>query len=77
LVELAEMRAHRLDMIEQSTSWQATAVLRAAAARLPEAARLNPRRVAKGIYWVLTPHRTPERIKFFRQRRQSERLPCR
>jgi SAM-dependent methyltransferase len=61
----------RLRDIEQSTTWQATAVLRAAAGGLPRPVRRNLRRAARAAYWVLTPHRLPARIRFLRERHQA------
>ena len=60
--------AQQLREIEQSTTWQATAVLRAAAGRLPRPVRRNLRRAARAAYWVLTPHRLPARIRLLRER---------
>src|SRR5205823_4498993 len=63
----------QLEDIEQSTVWRATAVLRATGSRLPQQARRQLRRAARAAYWVLTPHRTPARITFLRQRRKAAR----
>jgi GT2 family glycosyltransferase/glycosyltransferase involved in cell wall biosynthesis len=63
-------KLQRLQSIEQSTTWRATRVLRSTAERLPQPLRHTLRRAAKAGYWVLTPHRMPERIRFLRNRRQ-------
>jgi ubiquinone/menaquinone biosynthesis C-methylase UbiE len=71
LLGSAEQCAQRLRDIEQSTTWQATAVLRAAAGGLPRPVRRNLRRAARAAYWVLTPHRLPARIRFLWERHQA------
>ena len=63
--------AERLRDIEQSTTWQATSVLRGAAGRLPQPVRRNLRRAARAAYWALTPHRLPARVRFLRERHQA------
>ena len=62
----------RLQAIEASTMWRATARLRAVADRLPQTVRLYLRRAVKAGYWALTPHKMPERLKFLRDRRRGE-----
>jgi SAM-dependent methyltransferase len=68
-----EIRVSQLRSIEESTIWRATAVLRASASRLPRPVRVQLRRGARLTYWLLTPHRLPERIRFLRQRRRATR----
>ncbi len=65
----------RLRTIESSTIWQATAVLRAAAERIPKPVRRNLLRVARILYWAITPHRIPARLKFLREHTPSIRAP--
>ena len=62
-------RLRELELIEQSTTWRATRVMRGIASRVPRPVRLALRRTAKAGYWALTPHRMPARIKFLRDRR--------
>ncbi len=62
---IADLR-QRLDAIEQSTTWRATAGVRAMAERLPKPVRRNLRRAARAAYWVLIRHRIPSRLRFLR-----------
>jgi SAM-dependent methyltransferase len=75
LLSSAETSTQQLRAIEQSTTWQATAVLRAAVTRLPRPVRRNLRRTAKAVYWALTPYRIPARIRLMRERAPSRALP--
>jgi glycosyltransferase involved in cell wall biosynthesis/uncharacterized protein YbaR (Trm112 family) len=61
----------QLRMIQESTTWQATAVLRSFGARLPAPARHYLRRLAKVAWWAATPHRTAARLRFLRQRHRD------
>ncbi len=67
-----------LATIEESIAWRATAPLRAAAAALPQPVRLAFFRVARGVYWALTPHRMPARLEWLlyapQMRRTVKRL---
>jgi hypothetical protein len=54
-----------LSAIQESTTWRATAPVRAVAAALPEPVRIALRRLARNAYWVLTPHRIPFRRRWF------------
>jgi hypothetical protein len=67
LLGSAAVSEQQLRAIEQSTTWRATALLRAVAARLPQPARRNLRRAARAAYWVLTPHRIPTRFRASRE----------
>jgi hypothetical protein len=58
-------------MIEQSTIWRGTRVLRGAASWVPRPVRFALRRAAKAGYWALTPHRIPARLRFLRDRRRA------
>jgi glycosyltransferase involved in cell wall biosynthesis len=60
-----------LDDVLRSTFWRITGPARRAASVLPPGLRRQVRRGAKVAYWVLTPHRTRERIAYFRARRQA------
>ncbi|WP_205028334.1 glycosyltransferase [Oleisolibacter albus] len=61
--------AARLQAVEQSTTWRATAGLRSAMSGVPADLRLTLRRMAKLGWWVVTPHRMPERLRFLRARK--------
>jgi hypothetical protein len=67
-------RLRQLEVIEQSTTWRATRKLREAVSRVPRPVWFALRRAAKAGYWVLTPHLTPARIRFLRDRRRADRL---
>lgn len=54
-----------LSAIQESTTWRATAPVRAVAATLPEPVRIALRRLARNAYWVLTPHRILFRRRWF------------
>jgi arylformamidase len=70
--ELAEARerltllAEALAEIEQNPFWRATAPLRRLAAVLPTPVRRGLLGMARGIYWALTPHRMPGRLRWIR-----------
>jgi 2-polyprenyl-3-methyl-5-hydroxy-6-metoxy-1,4-benzoquinol methylase len=61
---------HEHDELLNSTFWLATKPVRRAAAGLPPGVRRQIRRGARVAYWLLTPHRTAERIAYFRSRRK-------
>jgi hypothetical protein len=69
LLGAAALYLEQLRAIEQSTTWRATAGLRAAAARLPKPIQRSLRWTARALYWVLTPYRIPARIRLTRERR--------
>lgn len=54
-----------------STSWRATAPLRRIAALLPAAPRRHARRALKAAWWLLTPTRLPQRLRFLRERKAA------
>jgi GT2 family glycosyltransferase len=58
----------RLEAIRISPFWRASAPIRSLLAGVPLSFRLQIRRVAKLIYWGLTPHRTKARLAFLRSR---------
>jgi glycosyltransferase involved in cell wall biosynthesis len=66
---------HELADVLRSTFWQITAPGRRIAAVLPPGLRRQGRRGARVAYWLLTPHRTWERIAYFRARREALRRP--
>lgn len=61
---------YELDNVLRSTFWRLTRPARKAASIVPRRLRLTARHLARVAYWVLTPHRTRERIAFFRARRE-------
>lgn len=69
-VELAESRARltalseALAEIEQNPFWRATAPLRRVAAALPPPLRHGLLATARVVYWGLTPHRMPGRLRW-------------
>ncbi len=67
-------RLQQLEMIEQSTIWRGTRVLRGAVGRVPRPVWFALRRAAKAGYWALTPHRVPARLRFLRDRRRAAHL---
>ncbi|MFT4101341.1 MAG: glycosyltransferase [Burkholderiaceae bacterium] len=71
----ASLQAVRIQalQIEQSTFWRATSPLRRVLGRAPEGLRQNCRRVAKALWWTVTPHRMPRRIAFLRARWHQRR----
>jgi GT2 family glycosyltransferase/SAM-dependent methyltransferase len=58
------------DRILHSTFWRLTAPARWMASCMPLGLRFHLRRGAKLVYWLLTPHRTRERIAFLRSRQR-------
>jgi glycosyltransferase involved in cell wall biosynthesis len=72
--EQARLR-RELDDVLRSTFWRITEPVRRAASVLPPGLRRQGRRSFMVAYWVLTPHRTRERIAYFRARRESLRPP--
>jgi arylformamidase len=69
LVEARErltLLSEALAEIEQNPFWRATAPLRRLAAVLPAPVRRGLLGMARGIYWGLTPHRMPGRLRWIR-----------
>ena len=64
---------HERDHVLGSIFWRITGPLRRIASILPPSLRRQGRRIARVAYWVLTPHRTRERIAYFRARREARR----
>lgn len=73
--EKAERSRAEVNALQASTFWRLTGPARNAASVLPPGVRRHARRGAKLAYWVLTPHRTGERVAYFRARRKALRLP--
>ena len=65
--ELAEIKA--------STLWRALVGVRSILLCLPANVRLTLRLGMRTAWWVLTPWRTPARLRFFRERRAATRHP--
>jgi hypothetical protein len=63
-------RAYHL--VTGSTTWKLTAPLRRTASAVPPSFRLLARRLVKGSYWIMTPWKMPDRIKFLRARQQYQ-----
>ena len=59
---------HERDSVLGSTFWRITGPARRAATVLPAGIRRQGRRSARVVDWFLTPHRTRERIAYFRSR---------
>ena len=68
--ERDELR-HERDDVLGSTFWRITEPVRRVASVLPPGLRRQGRRSARVAYWILTPHRTRERIAYFRARREA------
>ena len=60
----------RLSVIETSTIWRMTAPLRTIAGHLPKTVRLYGRHTARVVWWLLTPHRMPARLRFLRDQKR-------
>jgi len=57
------------ESVLNSTFWRLTGPLRRVSSVLPPGLRQYGRRGARLVYWLLTPHRTGERIAYFRSQR--------
>ena len=67
---------HQADLLKavyDSTSWRLTKPLRQVLGALKPAHRNTLRRAAKLLYWLLTPHRLPSRLRLIRARNQEMR----
>lgn len=58
-----------------STTWRMTAPLRLFLNKLPRSRRSILRRVAKFLYWIVTPHLLPQRLKFIQNRNRAGVAP--
>ena len=63
--------SHHLHAIQTSTTWRAARPMTAALSRLPHPARRTLRRVAKAVWWAVTPHKMPARLRFLADRRRQ------
>lgn len=63
---------NELGLIRASTTWRALSVVRAVGSRLPVPVRRQFRRGAKALWWAVTPHRMPARIRFLRTRASQQ-----
>jgi O-antigen biosynthesis protein len=72
--ECDHFRRERESMLN-STFWRLTGPPRRVASVLPPGLRRYGRRGARVVYWLLTPHRTGERIAYFRSRAGKTALP--
>ncbi|MGH8112509.1 MAG: glycosyltransferase family 2 protein, partial [Rhodanobacteraceae bacterium] len=69
----AATTAAELSAIKASTLWRACLWMRAALVHIPPGARPALRRMAKGMWWIVTPWRMPGRLRFIAQRRADRR----
>jgi FkbM family methyltransferase len=65
----AAQAEHHYMAIQNSTIWRSTAPVRKMAGIVPRAVRAHARRAAKALWWLLTPTRIPQRLKFIRDRK--------
>ncbi|WP_156992269.1 HAD family hydrolase [Paraburkholderia oxyphila] len=63
--------AVRIHMLESSTFWRMTGPLRRTASRMSPNVVFALRRTAKLIWWTITPHRIPARLRFIAARRKG------
>ncbi|WP_122049499.1 class I SAM-dependent methyltransferase [Asaia bogorensis] len=61
----------KIQALEGSTFWRVTAPLRGMVSKIPASSRRHFRRSAKAMWWLMTPHRIPQRIQFIRARRAA------
>lgn len=74
-LQTEEARLRReLGAVVQSTFWRMTGPARRATSLIPASLRRHGRNTARVAYWVITPHRTRNRIAFFRARRAARHL---
>lgn len=59
------------EMVLNSTIWRISAPLRRMANAVPRSIRLGVRRSLKVIYWIVTPHKTLQRVAFLRARQEG------
>ena len=68
----AELAMQQYDAILRSTSWRLTAPLRKVVPMLPKPLLRQARRAVKAAWWVATPWRIPERLRFIRNRGRTD-----
>jgi len=71
--ELEGSLRHELAEIKASTLWRALVGLRSILLCLPANVRLALRLAMRSAWWIVTPWRTPARLRFFRERRAATR----
>lgn len=76
LIDVTNAASQRLNLIETSTTWQASLPLRRALAGLPTPIRRRGRQALKALWWLLTPHRLPARLRAFRVRHNNPPPPA-
>ncbi|MBU9411744.1 class I SAM-dependent methyltransferase [Burkholderia multivorans] len=54
----------RLNQLESSTFWRATGPLRRILTKTPPESRARIRKMARAVWWAITPHRIPARMRF-------------
>ncbi|GJE16947.1 class I SAM-dependent methyltransferase [Methylobacterium marchantiae] len=70
-IERLHIVNERLAAIEGSTTWRATSSVRSLASQVSPPVRRFGRRAARLCWWAITPHRTPARIRYLRERRAT------
>jgi FMN phosphatase YigB (HAD superfamily) len=55
---------NRLDQMESSTLWRATSPLRRLLTKTQPESRARVRKIARAVWWAMTPHRIPARVRF-------------
>jgi hypothetical protein len=74
LTDAVNAISQRLNLIESSSIWQATLPLRWGLAVVPKPIRRGSRQVFTALWWLLTPHRIPARLRELRARRDKPPL---
>ncbi|WP_261540739.1 glycosyltransferase, partial [Burkholderia multivorans] len=69
--ERAVRSERELNEIQRSTMWRALVKMRSAALKMPPNTRRSIRKILKGMWWSVTPHRMPARIRFLRERQAT------
>ncbi|HEX5353915.1 MAG TPA: glycosyltransferase [Rhodanobacteraceae bacterium] len=70
-----ETTLHELVEIKASTLWRVLVGMRSTLLFLPANVRLALRRVMRAAWWIMTPWRTPARLRFFREQHVAARHP--
>ncbi|GJD39818.1 MULTISPECIES: class I SAM-dependent methyltransferase [Methylobacterium] len=68
-IERLHIVNQQLTAIEGSATWRATSSVRSLASQVPPPIRRFGRRAARLCWWAITPHRTPARIQYLRERK--------
>ncbi|HDR9071796.1 glycosyltransferase [Burkholderia vietnamiensis] len=69
--ERAARSERELNEIQHSTMWRAFVKARSVALKMPSGTRRTIRKILKGMWWSVTPHRMPARIRFLQARRAA------